>query len=411
MPALTDVVIVSDFARIAGGAEKVAIDSAKALAARGYRVHYVGGIGPIEPSLEVTPNLSVHCMELQGFSDSGGKLKALMNTMSNPEAGKALAAILAKLPRETTVVHFHSFFKVLSSASILAAKQAGFRVVATLHDYGLACPQQSFFDQVENRICTRTPLSAACCSANCNLRGRVFKTGLVMRGMINRSRRLPSRFDAFAAVSTFSREVIRPFLPPDVEVRWIRNPIETERLPRRELAKDAPFLFVGRLTQEKDPVIVAKAAKALNVPVCFVGDGPEADAVTAACPGAERIPWSKPAEVHAVMRRSRALVFPSIWYEASPLVPYEAVSQGLPVISSDLTATRDTVAELRCGTLFRGGELEDLERAMRELMSDEVCEAFSAMGYETYWSNPMTLDAHADALLEFYADVLARPVR
>lgn len=60
------------------------------------------------------------------------------------------------------------------------------------------------------------------------------------------------------------------------------------------------------------------------------------------------------------MKRSTALVVPSLWYEGFPLVIIEAFATGLPVIASDIGSLAEIVDHGRTGLLFRPGDPDDL---------------------------------------------------
>lgn len=402
---LTNVVVASDYAYVAGGAEKVAIQSAIGLADRGLKVAYLAAIGPASEELSSHPNIAVHCLDQTKVKEASSKVKAALRLIDNPDAAAKMRSILAPLNRESTVVHFHSFLGGLSASAVLAARDAGFKVVYTVHDYGLACPQQSFFDNGKREICRLKPLSVACCMRPCTGRGLAFKGAVTLRAMSNRRKRVSEAFSAFAFVSEFSGNILRPYLP-NRPMRHIPNPIDVQDRGPRPLANDAPYLFVGRLTMEKDPATFLAACRKMGVKGQVVGDGALKESLMREYPEAEFLPWMNAAEVTEAMRSARALVFPSIWYEASPLVPYEAAANGLPVISADANASRETVEKLGCGLVFRAGNVDDLGAKIGQFQDDEACEAYAKRGYESYWKSPMTLQAHTGAILACYADVL-----
>ncbi|MBX3118007.1 MAG: glycosyltransferase [Fimbriimonadaceae bacterium] len=402
---LTNVVIAADYAYVAGGAEKVAIQSAVGLADSGLRVVFLAAIGPVCEELRAHPGITVHCLNQSKVGDSSSKVKATMAMIKNPAASSMMRSILDGLSPQETVVHFHSFMGGLSASPVLAARDGGFKVFYTVHDYGLACPQQSFFDHDKMGICQLKPLSLACCTRPCTGRGLAFKGAVTLRAMANRRRHVADAFSAYAFVSDFSGDIIRPYLAKR-PMRWVPNPIDVQDRGVRELQPDAPYLFVGRLTMEKDPRTFLEACRFVGVGARVVGDGPLKESLVREFPKAEFMPWMSSAEVTETMRRSRALVFPSIWYEASPLVSYEAAANGLPVISADANASRETVETLGCGLVFRAGDAEDLASKLRVFEDDAVCEGYGKQGYETYWKQPMTLTAHVDALLVYYRDVM-----
>ena len=65
------------------------------------------------------------------------------------------------------------------------------------------------------------------------------------------------------------------------------------------------------------------------------------------------------------MRSSRALVFPSIWYEAQPLTTMEAAACGLAVIAADKSAAVEQIHQLGVGEIYPGGDADALAEIMR----------------------------------------------
>lgn len=407
MAVPSDVVILSDFAHVAGGAEKVALLSARGLADRGVRVTLLSAIGPVDDSLVGVPGLEVVCLEQQPFFKSSNRVAALSRIFWNADARTAIENVLQDKDTATTVVHAHSYLKLLTSSTLDAALTKGFPTVLTLHDYGIACPTQSFYDNPSGTICTRKPLSAACCLRQCTTRSMATKAGLVARAVLQqRIKRLPQRITAYVSVSSFSHGVLAPYLPASTPVISVRNPVELERGERVPCETNTTFAFVGRLTPEKAPEQLAEAARLGGVPALFVGDGDQRAAIEAANPDAEITGWIDSSEVAGHTRRARALCVTSRWYEAAPLTVFDALSQGIPLIVADTCAASEFVEDGETGLLYEGGNVAALGQALEALQDDALVRRMSETAYERFWRNPPTVAAHLDELTAAYETVL-----
>jgi GT2 family glycosyltransferase/glycosyltransferase involved in cell wall biosynthesis len=64
------------------------------------------------------------------------------------------------------------------------------------------------------------------------------------------------------------------------------------------------------------------------------------------------------------------LVVPSIWEENSPLIVWEAMLAGLPVVASRIGGIPEIVEHGRNGLLFEPGDVDDLERTLRTLVAE-----------------------------------------
>src|SRR3546814_11584785 len=86
------IVIVSEFGNINGGAAKVAITSAVGLAERGVEVLFVCAIPPIDPSLR-HPRIEVRCFEQESVWTQRNRLKAAISNIWNRDAVRMLSEI------------------------------------------------------------------------------------------------------------------------------------------------------------------------------------------------------------------------------------------------------------------------------------------------------------------------------
>ena len=160
------VVIVSDFGRVNGGAAKVAIESARALAEAGVEVVFACAIGPVSERL-IHHNIKIARFEGHEVWAVGSKWAAAKQGIWNAPAGAFLASLLASQPKGT-VVHLHQWTKAFSPTAIAAAADSGFPVVITCHDYFSFCPVGGYFDFREGKPCQRAPMSLSCITRNCD---------------------------------------------------------------------------------------------------------------------------------------------------------------------------------------------------------------------------------------------------
>ncbi len=410
MPRLPQsIVILSDFANVAGGAEYVALSSARALADRGVCVTVLAGTGPVDASLAEHPDIQVHVLGQSPFFKSANKLAAAKRVMWNVAAAAEMARVLGGLDPRTTVVHAHSYLKLLSAAVLDVALSSGFRTVLTLHEYGIACPQQSFFDNVRGDVCTRRALSAACCTSQCTAHNAIVKAGLVLRASLQRRARIRERLSAFIAPSALSHSVLRPYLPEATPVFALQNPVEVHQGPRVRCRDNSSATYIGRLTPEKAPEHLARAARRTGTSAVFVGEGIQRATVLEALPEATITGWLETAAVRERLIAARAVVCPSIWYEVGPLGLYDAMAYGIPVVASDRCGAAELLEDGATGLIYPAGDVDALAHALERLKDHALVDSLGQAAYESFWSVPRDLSAHADALLGVYSQVLAGP--
>ena len=402
------VVLVLDHAALTGGAAKVAFDSALGLKKLGHRPIVFAASGPVAPLL-LDNGVEVVCLDQPDILSDPSRLRAATRGLWNREAAKALSALLATLPRETSLIHVHGWAKALSPAIAGPIVASGLPALITLHEYFLFCPNGGFYNYQTSAICPLEPMSLACVSENCDSRSYAQKLWRVARhaGMAHVAK-LPEAFSDFIVISDLQRAIVEARLPKGAILHRVSNPVEAEDRGPKPRAASGDFLFVGRIAREKGPLLLAEAARRAGVSPVYVGDGPLANELAARYPEARIIGWREPAEVRERMRAARALVFPSLWYEGQPLTVMEAKAMATPVIVSDACAGREGIEDGAAGLWFKSGDADDLAEALVRLKDDALVERLSAGAYRDYWSNPPTLERHIEAILDIYQLMLAR---
>lgn len=404
---LPTVVICVDHAFVSGGQSKVAIESALGLRAAGARVIFFAACGPADPRLQAA-GIETRCLDQYDILGNPSRLAAARQGVWNAEAARALAEVLAPLPRGT-IVHVHGWAKALSPSIAQPIRASGLPAAYTMHEYFLHCPNGGFYNYQENAVCRLAPMSAACWATNCDSRNYPFKLWRNARMLVaQRVAHLADAFSDILLISQLQEEALAPYLPRAAAIHRVANPVEAEPLGRKENPASGDFLFVGRLSAEKGAFLFAEAAERAGVAPVIVGDGHIAGELRARFPQLRMLGWKAPQEVRTAMRNARALVFPSLWYEGQPLTVLEAKAMGTPVIVSDACAGREAVEDGVTGLWFESGDAASLADAMTRLKDDALVARLSAQAYDAYWRAPATLDRHIEETLKVYDRMLSR---
>ncbi len=139
----------------------------------------------------------------------------------------------------------------------------------------------------------------------------------------------------------------------------------------------ARFVFVGRLTELKGFQWLLRAAalcrQSFFIDVVGEGDLAAARRLAADLGLSERIcyhGWLPRATSDAIVARSRALVFPSVWHEPFGLVAPESLALGVPVIGSRVGGIPEVVEHEVTGLLVDPNDDAGLAAAMDRLVND-----------------------------------------
>lgn len=410
-PSMTEpltIVICFDHAAVTGGQAKVAFDSAVGLQRQGHRPIVFAAAGPVSPELAAA-GIETVCLDQKDLIGNPSKVAAAIQGVWNLPAAKALAALLARLPRQRTLVHVHGWAKALSPSIAGPIVASGLPAVYTIHEYFQFCPNGGFYNYQRDHVCKLTPLSLACWTTNCDSRSAARKAWRATRLTVAKHvAHLPEVFADYLTISDFQQEIVAPLVPRGARLHRVDNPVSVPDLGRKPDPAAGDVIFVGRLSPEKGAFVFAEAARKAGIRPTFVGDGPLAGDIAARYPEARMLGWKNAAGVQAAMRAARALVFPSLWYEGQPLTVLEAKGLGVPVVVSDACAGREEVEDGVTGLWFKSGDADDLARALVALRDDAHVAAMSHAAYDAFWRDPPTLERHVARITAIYQEVLAR---
>jgi glycosyltransferase involved in cell wall biosynthesis len=341
---IENVIVINDFNYVQGGASKVAIQTAKLLSENNnLKVYFFSAVNKIEENIKGVEYITTNQNEALRYKN---KIVGFVNGIYNIKAKYKLRNLLMSLDNKNTVVHVHGWTKALSSSIFDILFEMNFKVIVTLHDYFTACPNGGYFNYKESRICDLKPLSVKCLKCNCDSRNYGFKLYRILRSFVqNKIVCLNDKLEYAIGISDLNIEVLKKTLNKDVKLEKIYNPIEMEKNNEKVLVKNNEYyLFVGRLDKEKGiDVFCREISKIDNAKSIVVGDGSERKELEQKYKNIEFVGWKSEDEVKKYMKKARALIFPSLWYEAAPLTPLEAMKIGIPCIISNCCAATEYV--------------------------------------------------------------------
>lgn len=341
--------------------------------------------------------------ELRESQSFAGDLRLAASAIWSRTAERRVrAAIVAKSPQ---VMHVHNTFPAASPSVYRAAASHGVPVVQTLHNYRFVCPAATVFR--DGRACTDCvgrsvpwPAVVHACVRDSWPQSAVAAATLT----VHRARGTFSRgIKCYVALTSFQRQLMIDGGLPAERIRVISNFLEPD--PGIGSGSRQGVMFVGRLAPEKGMTVLLEAASKVPGLVRIVGDGPLAPLVERAGVAghvAYRGSLNRSSVVEE-LRRTIALVMPSIWFEGFPLVLLEAFATGTPVIASRIGSLAELIEDGVTGLLFEPNSAAGLADAIRRAVTDP--QAMHGMGlnarqrYEARFRG----QAHLAALVEAYA--------
>jgi glycosyltransferase involved in cell wall biosynthesis len=310
----------------------------------------------------------------------------LMKTSANAIWSRSAVQHIVHLAREhrTDVVHIHNLIPTLSPAAIRGVAAEGIPVVVTLHNYRYMCLPATFLR--DDRICED-------CLGHIPWRGvyhRCYRGSALASGVIATAFTLHGRVGTFEkvakflAVSSFVREkyIEAGFPPESLAIKsnfaW---PADI-----REGAGDY-FLFVGRLSAEKGAEKLVRLWDRSLGRLLIVGDGPQGQMLRAsASDGVEFRGFVPGEQIPEILRGARALLFPSICYEAQPRIILEAYAVGVPVLASEIGGISELVSNGATGFLVTPEDSGEWFRAVGRLREDDLAIGLGGNALEVWRS-------------------------
>ncbi|MSR62870.1 MAG: glycosyltransferase [Planctomycetes bacterium] len=324
-------------------------------------------------------------------------------------------ALLEYLQRfRPEVVHVHNVFSVaLELLEVLG--RAELPLVHTVHDFQLLCPN-SWCVHGDGAPCPGGA-GAKCFAHACQQNYAYDAWGVLLAGL---RQRLVSGWDALAlAPSSYMVERLRANGWNDV--RRLPYFIDFPALAPGPARQPFELLYVGRLEREKGVDVLLAALPALRaelpeLTLTLLGGGSQEHALRQLA-GELRLGQSvhfqsgvARAALPQHYARAALCVLPSIWTENSPLVAYECLRAGLPMLGSRIGGIPELI-EPDCGLTFAPRDPADLARAALRFMRLPLAERERMSQAARLRAREHEPARHLDELEQLYATARTRARR
>lgn len=371
---------INKFHYLRGGSESVYFGTAKILESHGHTSSFFSMHHPDNVPCE-TGNYFMPYVDLN--TDSNGvasQLKSAGRILYSSEAKRRLSRLLEEYPAD--IAHLHNIHHQISPSILHTLKKKNIPVVMTLHDYKMVCASYSMM--VNGKPCE------ACSGGkyleiirNKCVKGSLAKSCLAALEMYVHHR----LFDMYNNVDIFISPSL--FLKHKLEAMGFRkkivhlpNFIDTERFKRvnnEENGKENSVAYFGRLTNEKGLWTLLKAAKNIGdkLEIKIIGDGPLRNGLeeTVKKEGMKNVRflgYQKGDTLYREIKRSKAVVLPSEWYENNPISVLEAFALGKPVIGARIGGIPELVKDGETGFTFESGNINDLSQKISTLQNNDL---------------------------------------
>lgn len=403
---IKNIIIVNDFAFINGGAGKVALSSAMQLSREGYSVTIFTAVGPIDKHL-IEAGCHVICLNQYDILSNPNRLYAIKQGIWNKLALQEFNNLLKTFNPGNTIIHFHAWCKSLS-ASILAAKTLSkFKIIITLHDYFLFCPNGGLFNYKKQSICHIVPSSFKCYKCNCDVRNYPQKIWRDIRQSIQWEIIKKNKNIHIIYISQLNKEVSYSHLKPYTK-DWflVKNPVDiSTNISHINISTNQTYIFMGRLSKEKGAELFCKAITELNLKGYVLGDGYLRETLERKYPNIEFAGWVNGEKKMEYLKKAKALIFTSLWYEGAPLTIIEMKALGIPCIVPDLCSASEEIENNVTGLIFKSGSIESLKEAI-SIFEKKGPQFYQRNLLATFNPKEFTIERHCKSLIDIYNQII-----
>lgn len=313
------------------------------------------------------------------FDKSGfiGKVAAIFGMLWSLKNYKRVKKLVET--ERPDIVHIHTFFPLLSPSVLYAAKRAGAKVVATLHDTRFICPCATSLRGTE--LCNRCGDGNyfRMCKYGCFKGSRlqsfivacIFTYHRLRKSFYKQIDRYiclnENQIQLLKSIGFDENKIVKKYnFVPDVDAN-VDN-AKSEELPERYV------VFYGRIGEEKGIRILMQIWNEIHdIPLVVMGGGPLEEEFRNWAEKKENVfylGYTQHDKCLSIVKRAEFVVFPSIWYEGCSMVEIETESLGKGIIATDLGFSQEAIEDGVNGFKVPLGSVEGFEQTIRKLWID-----------------------------------------
>lgn len=271
------------------------------------------------------------------------------------------------------IAHLHMIDHQLSPSILLALKQRKIPVIQTVHQYKLVCPNYRLYNPRTTKICEK------CLGGDfyhpvferCHKDSAIAGLLLAIESYLHRWTKIYEKnIDVFHVPSRFMGEKMRQAGIAPGKIRHMPYTIKMDKFSPN-YSNRGYALYFGRLSDEKGILTLLQAMKDLpQVMLRVVGDGPQEPVLRSFVKQHDMkniffMGKKSGEELTRVVQDANFIIVPSEWYDNSPLVIYESMAYGKPVIAAKLGGMPELIVEGETGMLFDAGNAEQLREKIK----------------------------------------------
>ncbi len=388
---------VNKFLKIVGGAETYMFTLSSLLQKNGIEVEY-WGMADDHNIVEDSYNSFADNLD---FKEAGSTLKTAQNVSSiiySKKNQKNIAKVLDEFKPD--IVHVHNYNFQLTTSILSEISKRGIKIIHTIHDSQIVCPNHRLYIEHKNEVCTR-------CLHGKFYNGLINKcfdnsipksiVGSVESYLTHNVLNVYNKYiDAFISPSNFFKDLIQPVIKKDIIV--LPNCVESLDVSI-ESEKEDYVLFFGRLSVEKGLHRLYELFKDLPYKLVVIGKG---DVIPTDYDNIEYLGPKYGAELFDYVSKAKFTIHPSYWYDNCPMSVVESYMLGTPIIVSNHSGLIEMINDQTGYAMdfYSENALEDLQTILSKNYK------FKAKEISEYYTKNFGEVSHYQKIIKVYKTVL-----
>ena len=344
--------------------------------------------------------------ELNKRKNLSNGIKALRTSVISKDALNKLEVLLGKY--DIDVAHLNNIHHYITPAIIDKLHNRGIKIIWTLHDFKIICPENSFISNGE--LCEKciTGDFFHCAINLCKKKSFLASSLASFEAYYYHKKNTYALVDYFLCPSAFllNKFIQFGFKPSRLQlthtcydIAVIDDFIANNIVLHSCNAKEKYVLYIGRLENIKGVQTLIDAVKDTDINLKIIGTGEEEEELKKISIGYDNIEFlgfRNKNDVFKLTMEALFIVCPSICYENLPFSIIESFLFSKPVIGAEIGGIPELIIDGKTGLLFEAGNAAHLCEKMNYLWNNENIVAnfgkaarehvYKMVNFNTHWN-------------------------
>jgi len=342
------------------------------------------------------------------INSSLDKLKIGFNSIFNRNSAKIVEKKIKSFRPD--IIHVHNFFPIASPSIFYVANSLNIPIVMTLHNYRLICPNALLFK--DNKICEKCiekPFAIDAILNNCYRESKIQTSILVIMNYVHKKRNTWNhKVDKYITLTSFAKNKMLNSSLKLEKNKIVIKPNFVEDYGY-EYEKEDYFLFVGRLSIEKGINLLLQVFEKSEKKLIIIGSGPLENLVKEKALeriNIEYLGYKDKLFIVNKLKKAKALIFSSIWYEGMPMTILESFSVATPVISPNIGGPNEIVQSNINGLKYQTNTINSLIEAINNISNNDTLHKKLCLGARASYEDNYTPEKNYKYLMNIYKKVI-----